>query len=216
MTTTDANGIVFYQASDPVSPLHTLLNGGQQSVSDAITTINTKSLITPVANAAARTAAVNARIAAGQPVTTAAPLYVTKADELERKRLQVSYDGTNWHPYMSGDTGWVACTSVPGFSAANLFVRRQGSYVTLRGTASPTAAGSLANGVLTPIANAPVGYRPAASYYYGGGIVVSTPTGFNYIWNISATGDIQVRSLGQTLAYSTNTSFAPPSGWHID
>lgn len=40
MTTTDGNGIVFYEETDPVSPLHTLLNTGQQSVSNAIEQIN--------------------------------------------------------------------------------------------------------------------------------------------------------------------------------
>lgn len=37
MTTTDSNGIIRYQTTDPVSPLQTLLNLGMQSVSDAIT-----------------------------------------------------------------------------------------------------------------------------------------------------------------------------------
>lgn len=37
MTTVDSNGIIRYQTSDPVSPLHTLLNLGMQSVSDAVT-----------------------------------------------------------------------------------------------------------------------------------------------------------------------------------
>jgi hypothetical protein len=37
MTTTDANGIVLYETTDPVSPLQTLLNLGQASVSSAIT-----------------------------------------------------------------------------------------------------------------------------------------------------------------------------------
>lgn len=36
MATTDANGIVFYEETDAVSPLHTLLNLGQQSISDVV------------------------------------------------------------------------------------------------------------------------------------------------------------------------------------
>lgn len=36
MGTTDSNGVYFYEETDPVSPLHTLLNVGQQSISDAI------------------------------------------------------------------------------------------------------------------------------------------------------------------------------------
>lgn len=38
MATTDANGIVFYEITDAVSPLQVLLNTGQQSVSNAIGT----------------------------------------------------------------------------------------------------------------------------------------------------------------------------------
>jgi hypothetical protein len=38
MTTTDANGIVFYETTDPVSPLQTLLNLGQTSVTNALNT----------------------------------------------------------------------------------------------------------------------------------------------------------------------------------
>src|SRR5665647_1652654 len=37
MATTDSNGILFYEDTDAVSPLHTLLNTGQQSVSNAVT-----------------------------------------------------------------------------------------------------------------------------------------------------------------------------------
>lgn len=39
MTTTDSNGVIRYQSTDPVSPLHTLLNLGMQSVSDALTPV---------------------------------------------------------------------------------------------------------------------------------------------------------------------------------
>lgn len=38
MGTIDSNGIYFYEDTDAVSPLHTLLNVGQQSVSDALIT----------------------------------------------------------------------------------------------------------------------------------------------------------------------------------
>lgn len=44
MTTTDSNGIVRYETSDPVSPLHTLLNLGMASVSSAITLLKTGSI----------------------------------------------------------------------------------------------------------------------------------------------------------------------------
>lgn len=37
MSTTDSNGIVFLEESDPISPFHTLMNTLQQGTSDAIT-----------------------------------------------------------------------------------------------------------------------------------------------------------------------------------
>lgn len=43
MTTTDANGIVFLEETDPISPFHTLMNTLQQGTSDAIDAINTAS-----------------------------------------------------------------------------------------------------------------------------------------------------------------------------
>lgn len=39
MATIDSNGILFYEETDAVSPLHTLLNGGQTSVTNAITAL---------------------------------------------------------------------------------------------------------------------------------------------------------------------------------
>lgn len=36
MSTIDSNGVLFYEETDPISPIHTLLNTGQQSVSDAL------------------------------------------------------------------------------------------------------------------------------------------------------------------------------------
>lgn len=36
MATTDSNGVVFYEDTDPVSPLHTLLNLGQQGTANAL------------------------------------------------------------------------------------------------------------------------------------------------------------------------------------
>ena len=46
MATIDDNGIVFYEETDPISPIHTLLNTGQQSVSDAIGEIKAPTIIT--------------------------------------------------------------------------------------------------------------------------------------------------------------------------
>ena len=45
MTSTDANGIVRYETSDPVSPLHTLLNLGMASVSAAVGALSNQVVI---------------------------------------------------------------------------------------------------------------------------------------------------------------------------
>ena len=53
MTTTDGKGIIFYEETDPVSPLHTLLNTGQQSISDALGKLviqGTATLVAPASN----------------------------------------------------------------------------------------------------------------------------------------------------------------------
>lgn len=52
MGTTNANGIYFYEDTDAVSPLHTLLNTGQTSVSNALTTFRGRTRV--IANRAAR------------------------------------------------------------------------------------------------------------------------------------------------------------------
>src|SRR5665647_576847 len=56
MATTDSNGILFYEDTDAVSPLHTLLNTGQQSVSDAIAARGGSIMGTPTTAAAPGTA----------------------------------------------------------------------------------------------------------------------------------------------------------------
>jgi hypothetical protein len=53
MATTDDNGILFYEDTDAVSPLDTMLNAGQQSISDAF---SAAARIFPVANTGERDA----------------------------------------------------------------------------------------------------------------------------------------------------------------
>lgn len=77
MTTTDSNGIVRYQTTDPVSPLHTLLNLGMQSVSDAITPLNARSFKTVTST------------------TRPAHLAGLRIFETDTKKSYIS-DGTNW------------------------------------------------------------------------------------------------------------------------
>lgn len=84
MATTDGNGIVFYETTDPVSPLQTLLNTGQQSVSNAIGTRQRKTNVTGGA----------------RPVSPA-PVAGDTVFETDTFNTFV-YDGTNWRPQGTG------------------------------------------------------------------------------------------------------------------
>lgn len=84
MGTTDNNGIYFYEDTDAVSPLHTLLNAGQQSVSNAL---NANPRIWSVTNVAARDALLTARGA-----SPASPLITYRRDKSSIER----HDGSGW------------------------------------------------------------------------------------------------------------------------
>lgn len=85
MGTTDGNGIFFYETTDPVSPLQTLLNLGQQSVSNALTA-NVR--IWPVADSTARNALAGVRIPSASQ-----PLVVYRQDTFV---YEMSTSGTNF------------------------------------------------------------------------------------------------------------------------
>lgn len=96
MGTIDNNGVYFYETTDAISPLQTLLNVGQQSVSDSL---DSTARIFPVPNTAERTA-----LTALRPPSPTDPLIVYRGDT---KRVEVS-DGTGWNP-----VGGLSYISVP-------------------------------------------------------------------------------------------------------
>lgn len=85
MGTTDANGVYFYEDTDAVSPLHTLLNVGQTSVSNAL---NATPRIFPAADTAARN---TLRNELGSSASK--PLFVYRQDAA---RVEW-HDGSRWH-----------------------------------------------------------------------------------------------------------------------
>ena len=92
MGTTDANGVYFYEDTDPVSPLHTLLNLGQTSISTALSNqLAASSRIYPIANEAARAALV-----AKYPPSASKPLYAHRANAPVGRELEYTTDGTRW------------------------------------------------------------------------------------------------------------------------
>jgi hypothetical protein len=95
MATTDSNGIVFLEETDPISPFHTTMNVLQQGTSDALTGLKDGSdeiiVIHRVANTTER-----ATLAASYSPTSAKPLFVWRADATGGRELEYTNDGTNW------------------------------------------------------------------------------------------------------------------------
>lgn len=137
MGTTDNNGVYFYEDTDAVSPLHTLLNTGQTSVSNAL---NAAPRIFPTATEATRNALLTQRGS-----SAAKPLFVYR-QELQRVEY---HDGTRWHvtsdttigrgvytgaAVAAGTPAWTSLTSVnatslggPVAAEVNLFFRNGNS-----------------------------------------------------------------------------------------
>jgi hypothetical protein len=106
MGTVNGNGIYFYEETDAVSPLHTLLNVAQQSVSDAL---DSTARVFRVANTAARTAK-----ATGYGASASNPLYVFRADAPAEHQLEYTIDGTNWFTVPAGGSQPYATASGSG------------------------------------------------------------------------------------------------------
>lgn len=84
MGTTDANGIYMYDDTDG-APTPPVLNVGQQSVSDALSSLGE---IHSVANQAERNA-----LALSRTITNTSPLYVERRDT---GAIERTFDGTTW------------------------------------------------------------------------------------------------------------------------
>lgn len=107
MGTIDSNGIYLYEDTDSVSPLHTLLNIGQTSVSNAF---QSSAQFKNVADAAARATFVSDRTTAGRPPTAADPVFVYQRDIDSFLR---STDGTTWkQSYRSPQGQWTLSGAV--------------------------------------------------------------------------------------------------------
>lgn len=92
MGSINSAGVYVYDETDQVSPLHTLLNLGMDSVSESLDLITAHSLIMPVASQAERDAYQQRMIDAGMPPSVTNVLRVdrTDLDRVERN------DGTGW------------------------------------------------------------------------------------------------------------------------
>lgn len=112
MTTTDANGIIFLEETDAISPFHTLINALQQGTSDAI---SAGVRIVKVANTTERAAAVSANTP-----STSSPVFVWRTDAGEGRQLEYTVNGTTWY-------------TVHGVSSASINLTVASDYRTLAG-----------------------------------------------------------------------------------
>lgn len=112
MATTDSNGIVFLEETDPISPFHTTINTLQQGTSDAITGIKDGSndilVVHQVADISERSS-----LATAYGPTASKPLYVDRQDAPAGQELERTEDGSTWTSIQSNiSTAWTALSTV--------------------------------------------------------------------------------------------------------
>jgi len=88
MTTTDANGIVYLQDTDDISPFHTLINVLQAGTSNAL---NARIRIARVANVTERNA-----LATTLGASPTNPIYTHRIDALAGYELERTINGSTW------------------------------------------------------------------------------------------------------------------------
>lgn len=154
MATTDINGIVFLEETDPISPFHTTINTLQQGTSDAISALTDGSsdvvVIHPVANTTERDA-----LAASYAPSASNPLYVDRQDAATGLKLERTENGSSWAAVGSPtDSGWVTLTldaSTTVVDGLTPRIRKINGVVYLSGRVTQGGAS---------IATIPSGYRP--------------------------------------------------------
>lgn len=114
MTTTDANGILRWESTDPVTPLESTLNAGMDSVSAAVTLVK-RGLINYVANTTARSA-----LAATFLPTASKPLYVHRQDAPAGYNLEYTINGTTWAAVRQNDAKMAVTTANQGSISTSL------------------------------------------------------------------------------------------------
>jgi hypothetical protein len=112
MTTTDANGILRWESTDPVTPLESTLNAGMDSVSAAVTLVK-RGLINYVANTSARSA-----LAATFLPTASKPLYVHRQDAPAGYNLEYTINGSNWYTVGNTASNTVGSAAVSTITSA--------------------------------------------------------------------------------------------------
>lgn len=176
-------------------------------VPDLRKAFETHNEVVPVANVTARAALVSTLTAAGRGPTTSAPLYVNRQDAPPTMRIEVTYNGTEWAPIASGDTGWVTLTpNPPNFNTSNFELRKVGPQVFTRGFIFPTGSGTFPS-TFTTVAYLPGAFR--FSTYVEDRHFGATNSTYSILFQIDPVGgEIRAR-VPATGAYTTNTQFKP-------
>lgn len=219
MATTDSNGIVFLEETDPISPFHTTINTLQQGTSDAIGSFGSGSegsfVIHYVADTTARSA-----LATTYGPTASKPLYVHRGNAATGLELEVTENGTTWYTHAialgSGpvvaqfspgkiNTGVTLTTlSIPSLPVATTCVIRvngQGGFDTVDrqcGFDITTSAGTLTQPAGT-VVHAPNGKW--TTLYAGGTLTLSANTSATVTIKSNADGQSYYRGMAVVERY---------------
>jgi len=175
MTTTDANGIVYLQDTDDISPFHTLINVLQSGTSNAL---NTRIRIARVANVTERNA-----LAVTLGASPTNPVYTHRSDATLGSELEVTIDALTWKIIQASDATNIALPLSPGWvsdtGCANMTYRRTGNIVEISsGFLVRTGSGKAVNpGIPETIATVPAGFRPPSIVSGAGAIGVASNLG---------------------------------------
>jgi hypothetical protein len=195
MGTTDANGILFMEETDSISPFQTLINAHMQSVTDAL---DATPRIFPVANEAARTAAL-----AAHGASASLPLFVYRID-LESIEMTKGGGTPIWRT-VAGGTSYpitVSGSSMAGDGGNPPRVVRNGNQIYLDGRVNQVGTISYTAFAFSTLGSIPVSLAPPQSRDF----IVSSK-GTTATVRVSNTGAIQ---------FSVSYSGSQPPGQVLD
>lgn len=98
MATEDSNGLVIFQDTDNLVPLHSTLNTLTASISDAF---NENVRIYPVSSTSSRSTLVS-QIGLSN-ISVSRPLFVWRSNAAQGRNLEYTTNGSTWHYYPSSD-----------------------------------------------------------------------------------------------------------------
>lgn len=218
MTTTDSNGIIRWESTDPVTPLEATLNAGMDSVSAAVTGVKNGIFYT-VANVTER-----ATRASEFSPTASKPLYVHRIDAPGRNKMEYTINGTDWFVVGAPTAARISTVFANLASATNTFVpipalslsvpvvsgRWYDMETSIRTTAN-VATAVLEFGFYNGTTQIFTGLRNPNS---SGGVNFATDQPLAYTWQATATGTLNLnvqfrKASSATATVGTNNNALP-------